>query len=101
MTATPQVPLALSYTEHYINATLEAMITNAVDAIVSQDTSDRGAWTRVVTRRVSLDSVYSEHEVKREIGRMLKAGTLYESAREIRDGIFTMIYVTTGEVEEQ
>ena len=101
MTATTQVPLALSYTEHYINATLEAMITYVVDAIISQDSSDRGAWTYVITKRLSLHSGYSEQEVTQEIQRMLRSGTLYESCREIRDDVFTMIYVMAGEAEEQ
>ena len=66
MTATTQVPLALSYTEHYINATLEAMITDVVDAIIEQDTSDRGAWTYVITKRIAQDSTYTEQEAARK-----------------------------------
>ena len=90
--------LTLAYSEYTTNAALQSLITGVVDAIIEQDSTDRGAWVRVVTRRVSLDSTYSEHEVKREIGRMLKAGSLYESCREIRDGTYTMIYVKAEEV---
>jgi hypothetical protein len=98
MTATTQVPLALSYTEHYINATLEARITYVVDAIIAQDTSDRGAWTYVITKRIALDSAYSEQEVAAGIDNLLRSGALYECCREIRDGIYTMIYVKAEEV---
>lgn len=93
MTATAQTPLALSYTEHCIYATLESMILNVVDSIISQDSTDRGAWTYVITKRIALHSTYTEHEIKREIGRMLKADTLYESCYEIRNGTFHMTYL--------
>ena len=98
MTATTQVPLALSYTGHHLNATLEAMITDVVDAIIAQDTSDRGAWTYVITKRIALDSAYSEQEVAAGIDHLLRSGTLYESCREIRDGTYTMIYVKAEDV---
>jgi hypothetical protein len=101
MTTTAQTPLALSYIGHCINTTLESLILNVVDAIISQDSSDRGAWTYVITKRLSLHSGYSEQEVTQEIQRMLRSGTLYESCREIRDDVFTMIYVMAGEAEEQ
>ncbi len=93
-TATAQdATLGLSYTDYTTNAALQSVITNVVDAIIEQDSRDRGAWDYVVTRRVSLDHSYSEHEVKREIERMLKSGTLYESCYEIRNGTFHMTYI--------
>jgi hypothetical protein len=85
--------LGLSYTDYTINDTLQGLILSVVDAIIEQDSTDRGAWTRVVTKRVALDSAYSEAEVTREIERMLKAGTLYESCYEILFGTFHMTYL--------
>lgn len=98
MTTTAQTPLALSYIGHCINTTLESLILNVVDAIISQDSSDRGAWTYIITKRISLDSAYSEQEVAAGIDHLLRSGALYECCREIRDGIYTMIYVKAEEV---
>ena len=93
-TATSQdATLGLSYTDYTTNGALQKVITTVVDAIIQQDSTDRGAWVYVVTRRVSLDYPYSEHKVKREIGRMLKSGALYESCYEIRNGTFHMTYL--------
>jgi hypothetical protein len=93
-TAIPQnTTLNLSYIAPSTNAPLQTLITDVVSAICSQDSTDRGAWDYVVTRRVSLDYSYSEHEVKREIVRMLKSGALYELCYEIRNGTFHMTYI--------
>jgi hypothetical protein len=64
-----------------------------VDSIISQDSTARGAWTRVVTKRIALDSTYIEQVIKREIDRMLMAGSLYESCYEIRNGTLHMTYI--------
>lgn len=95
-TATAQKTLGLSYAEHTTNNTLHSLILDVVDNIIAQDSTDRGAWDYVVTRRVSLDGFYSEHEVRREIERMIKADSLYESCYEILDGILFITYVRNG-----
>ena len=101
-TATAQdSTLGLSFAAYTINTNLQSVILEVVACIISQDSSDRGAWIAVIARRISLAGTYTVHEVEREISRMLRSGALYESAREIRNGNFTMIYVTTGEAEEQ
>lgn len=100
-TATAQENLGLSYISYTEDESLQSAILTVVDGIISQDSTDRGAWDVVIVKRIALSGMYSEQEVSRAIQRMLKAGLLYESCREIRDGIFTMIYVTTGEAEEQ
>lgn len=97
MTATAQTPLALSYTEHSINTTLESLILNVVDSIIAQDTSDRGAWTVVVCKRIARDSSYSEQKVNTAINDMLRVGTLYVSRLENLDGLGIMRYVMTSE----
>ena len=89
--------LNLSCVEYTTNNTLQSIILSVVDAIISQDSTDRGAWDVVIAKRISLDGFYSEHEVRREMGRMLKAGTLYESCYEIRNGTFPMIYIRNGD----
>jgi hypothetical protein len=96
-TATSQdCTLELSYAPYSTNHSLQSIILSVVDAIIEQDSTDRGVWTYVITKRISLNGFYSEHEVRREIGRMMKAGTLYESCLEIRDGYFFMKYVRNG-----
>ena len=95
-TATAQNTLGISYGAYTINNSLQDAILSVVDAIIEQDSTDRGAWDYVVTRRISLDYSYSEHEVRREIERMLKSGRLYENCLEIRDGILFMRYVRNG-----
>lgn len=93
---TAQESLGLSFTGYTIDCTLQRLITNVVDAIISQDSTDRGAWTYVITKRIALDSAYSEQVIKREIDRMLMAGTLYESCYEIRNGTFHMTYIRSS-----
>ena len=88
--------LNLSCIEYTTNNTLQAVILSVVDGICSQDSTDRGAWTRVVTKRIAIDTTYTEHEVSREIERMLNAGALYELVYEILDGILFMRYVRNG-----
>lgn len=95
-TATAQKPLGLAYAEYTTNNTIQSIILTVVDAIIRQDSTDRGAWTRVVTKRIALDSIYTEHEVTREIERMIKADLLYESSYAILDGILFMTYLRNG-----
>jgi hypothetical protein len=92
-TSTAQGSLGLSYTEYTSNNTLQDVILEVVDAIVSQDSTDRGAWTVVIAKRISLEGFYSESKVKREIKRMLKANLLYENVYEILNGIYPIVYV--------
>lgn len=96
MAATSQSNLDPSLLTYRKDSTLQSLILQVVDSIISQDSRDRGAWVAVIARRISLAGLYSVHEVEREIDRMLQFGTLYESCREIRDGVFTMIYVRNG-----
>ena len=90
-TATAQEPLELSCGDYTTNNPLQAAILSVVDAIIEQDS--RGAWTRVVTKRIAIDSIYTEAEVEREIKRMLKSDRLYESYYEILFGTFPMTYI--------
>jgi hypothetical protein len=101
-TATSQdSTLKLSYAEYTTNEPLQSLITAVVDSICSQDSSDRGAWSVVIAKRIARGGLYSEQEVMREVGRMLRSGALYECCREIRNGTFTMIYVKAEGVSEQ
>ena len=93
-TATSQKPLGLAYAEYTTNTPLQSIILDVVDNIVSQES--RGAWTVVVAKRISLNGFYSQQEVRREIERMIKAGSLYESCYDILDGILFMNYVRNG-----
>lgn len=92
-TAASQGTLGLSFGEYIINNSLQDVILSVVDAIIEQDSRDRGAWDRVVVKRIALDTTYTEHEVEREMGRMLKAGSLYENVYEIMFGTFPMTYI--------
>lgn len=92
-TAASQGTLGLSFGEYTINNSLQDVILSVVDAIVEQDSSDKGSWTRVVVKRIALDTTYTEHQVTREIQRMLKADLLYENCYEILDGVFPIVYV--------
>ena len=110
-TATSQdATLGLSYTDYTTNAALQSIITNVIDAIIEQDSTDRGAWDVVVVKRIALTSCYSECTVRREINRMLRSDALYENCLEIRDGVFFMTYLrnssellssATSETEEE
>ena len=88
--------LGLSYTDNTINDTLQGLILSVVDAIIEQDSTDRGAWDTVIIKRISLDSCYSEQEIKRELNRMLRSGTLYVNCYEIRNGTFFMSYLRSS-----
>ena len=92
-TAIAQGTLGLSFGKYTVNNSLQDAILSVVDGICSQDSSDRGAWTYVITKRVSLHSAYTEHEVESEIARMLKTDRLYESCYEILNGVFFMTYL--------
>lgn len=92
-TSTAQGSLGLSYTEYTLNNTLQGHILEVLDAIISQDSTDRGAWDRVVINRIARDYGYPPVKVRRELGQMLKIGLLYESCYEILNGIYPMTYV--------
>lgn len=92
-----QGALGLSYTSYTEDESLQSAILSVVDGIILQDSRDRGAWDRVVVKRIALSSSYSEGEVEREIDRMLKACSLYESCYEIRNGTFPMRYIRNSD----
>ena len=91
---------ALFDTEEYshgynVTSTLEEDVLFVVDAISSQD--KRGAWTRVVARRIARDTTFTEKEIAKELERMLRTEQIYESCYEILNGILHMVYVRNGD----
>lgn len=79
-----------------IESTLSTAIINVVAGICRQDSTDRGAWTFVVTRRVSLDHGYFEQAVASAIEQMLKTDVLYTSHTELFDNSLRMNYLKVG-----
>jgi hypothetical protein len=97
MTATAQSPLALSYIPYTEDNSLQSAILTVVDGIISQDSTDRGAWTYVIIKRVARDTSFTEQEVIRELERMLHIEQLYKSCYEILEGILHIVYVRSGD----
>lgn len=76
-----------------IDSTLSSAIIDVVDGICRQDSTSRGAWSYVVTRRVSLAYGYFEADISTAIDQMLKNGCLYISHSELFDKSLRMDYI--------
>lgn len=80
-------------TEDSFDSTLENAIIDTVSAICAQDSSNKGAWSFVVCRRVSLARGFFEVDIASAIEQMLEDGTLFVSFTEKWDGMLKMEYL--------